>query len=389
MDLEKLLDAFDRTAANLAKLDAVWGRAAPFIPTSPAFGSPVEYDDLRRTWTDLLPGLPPINGWTITEGLPAIDDIGRAHLEYAEIQEQPWSVWEEVERPGKELAEYRFRLNRARREAVRSRLDVLVNEVSLLIRAITLGVPRASTDEIFNEDTARVEAAVQEIERLLGDGTERRGRWFDLKRHMSFSQGHDWHDVVEMDWPSVLEDIGAAQVSDTEPFEVPAIDLGNAARAAPSGAVTSALNWSNLTDDGFERLLYDIIRLTPGVQNALWLTNTRAADRGRDLSFERVVDDQLGSVRTERVIVQAKHWLSKSVSLTDVSSLLSYLELWEPPVVHTVIVATSGRFTTDAVQWVEQRNTSGERPYVQMWPESHLESLLAQRPELVMEHALR
>jgi hypothetical protein len=114
-------------------------RAAPFIPTGPAFGSPVEYDDLRRTWAELLPGLPTINGWTITEDLPDVDDIGRAHLEYAEIGEQPWSLWEDTERPRKELAEYRFRSNRARRKAVRGRLDALVNEVSLLIGAITLG----------------------------------------------------------------------------------------------------------------------------------------------------------------------------------------------------------------------------------------------------------
>ena len=64
-------------------------RAAPFIPTGPAFGSPVEYDDLRRTWAELLPGLPTIDGWTITEDLPDIDDIGRAHLEYAESGSSP------------------------------------------------------------------------------------------------------------------------------------------------------------------------------------------------------------------------------------------------------------------------------------------------------------
>lgn len=62
MDLTNLLDALDRTAANLTKLDAVWARAQSFMPSSASVGSPPEYDDLRRSWMDLLPGLPLIDG---------------------------------------------------------------------------------------------------------------------------------------------------------------------------------------------------------------------------------------------------------------------------------------------------------------------------------------
>ena len=43
-----------------------------------ARGSNPQYDVLRRAWTDLLPGLPLIDGWTITAPLPDIDEIGRA-----------------------------------------------------------------------------------------------------------------------------------------------------------------------------------------------------------------------------------------------------------------------------------------------------------------------
>ena len=70
VELDDLLNAMDRTAANLAKLDNVWGRAAGFMPTGPARGSNPEYDDLRRAWADLLPGLPLIDRWTITDPLP-------------------------------------------------------------------------------------------------------------------------------------------------------------------------------------------------------------------------------------------------------------------------------------------------------------------------------
>ncbi|MEO7195368.1 MAG: hypothetical protein ABIZ05_11180 [Pseudonocardiaceae bacterium] len=62
MEMDELLIAMDRTAANLAKLQDVWDRAAPFIPTGPSRGSHPEYDDLCWAWKDLLVGLPPIDG---------------------------------------------------------------------------------------------------------------------------------------------------------------------------------------------------------------------------------------------------------------------------------------------------------------------------------------
>jgi hypothetical protein len=47
-DLDELLAAMDRAAANLDKLTTVWECAAPFIPTSPARGTDAEYDDVAR-----------------------------------------------------------------------------------------------------------------------------------------------------------------------------------------------------------------------------------------------------------------------------------------------------------------------------------------------------
>ncbi len=93
MELTALLDALDRTSANLGKLEAIWARAESFMPQGPAAGSDPEYDDLRRSWMDLLPGLPKIDDWTITDELPDIDELGRALLDWAEIGEPPWPVY--------------------------------------------------------------------------------------------------------------------------------------------------------------------------------------------------------------------------------------------------------------------------------------------------------
>ena len=72
MDLTELLIVFDRTLANLKKLDDVWERAKTFMPQGPAVSTDPEYEDLRRAWADLLAGLPPIEGWTIVDELPDI-----------------------------------------------------------------------------------------------------------------------------------------------------------------------------------------------------------------------------------------------------------------------------------------------------------------------------
>jgi len=117
--------------------------------------------------------------------------------------------------------------------------------------------------------------------------------------------------------------------------------------------------------------------------------HTNAPDRGRDISVERVSTDSLSGTRNQRVIIQAKHWLSKSVRPIDVSEALTQMEFWEPPRVNILVIATTGRFTADAVTLIEKHNEAGKRPVIDMWPESHLEFLLAQRPHLVAEFKLR
>lgn len=114
MDLEELLRAMDRTAANLSKLESVWERARPFIPDGPQCGAHPAYEDLAMAWADLLPGLPPIDGWTITDPLPDIAAMGQSFIDFAEIGELPDAVHAAAEEPGADIAAYRYRLARAR-----------------------------------------------------------------------------------------------------------------------------------------------------------------------------------------------------------------------------------------------------------------------------------
>ena len=65
------------------------------------------------------------------------------------------------------------------------------------------------------------------------------------------------------------------------------------------------------------------------------------------------------------------------------------MRLWDDPPVNVLIIATTGRFTADAVDATEKHNLSHSGLRVEMWPDSHLELLLASRPALIAEFRLR
>jgi hypothetical protein len=337
VELEKLLAVFDAAAANLAKAEAIWQRARPLLPSSAVFGDAPGFDDLVRAWTDLIKGLPPIGEWTITDPLPTPNEIGRGFLDWMEVGEPPWPVYEAIEQPDKDISEYRYRLKRARRLAVRSRIEVVVSEVDRLLPLCVLGVARDCSDRLERPETDPIRGHIAEIDRLLGDASPRTGRWSDLYRHMSFGEGHDWWDIVEFDWPSVKPEILSAVITEVDPLPVPDLDLGLAAANEPSGGVTTALRWEALTDEGFERLLFDLLRGLDGYDSVDWLMKTNASDHGRDLTAHMTLPDSSGFARRERVVVQAKHWRKKSVDPASILDVVSRLSAWEPPHIHRLV----------------------------------------------------
>jgi hypothetical protein len=116
---------------------------------------------------------------------------------------------------------------------------------------------------------------------------------------------------------------------------------------------------------------------------------TNASDKGRDLSVFKVHQDMLSGVTRKRVIIQCKHWLTKSVCPADISLVKDQVKLWEPPRIDILVIATTGRFTADAISMIERHNQSDSAMTIEMWPESHLEKILASKPALVAEFGLR
>jgi hypothetical protein len=397
MDLEEALGQFEKTETNLTRLEAVASEMNSLYPDGIVLGttSPeaVRYEQLRRAYADLVEGLPPLGGFKPTALPWAWDEIAQRRVDAIDIDfpEAIAAEAREASEPDDQLAEYRHRFSKARRTLVRRRARDLMAEVDGIVADVNeTKVPRDGTAMADDENWQRLVGAIGEIERLLGNELVRKeGSWGNLHRHLGFGLGVDFLDIAEHDWGSVRPDIEASLYGELEPLPVAVDDLESLAESGPTGSVSTELQWDVLDDDGFERLVFNLLVQATGYENPQWLMKTRAPDRGRDLSVDRVIADSLGDVRRERAIVQCRHWLTKSTRAEDCADTVTKMALWEPPLVNVLIIATSGRFTSDAVRWVEGHNEKGTSPRVEMWPDSRLETLLAQRAPLVREFGLR
>jgi hypothetical protein len=386
------LQKFEASEANLAKLERLWEELKALFPAGLTLDENPEYEDRSRSFKVVLTALPKIDGWRPTITPPSIEGLAQSRLDFMELGDPlaeaqfEASLWAD----GRELHEYRFRLNQKRRALIRDALVDVIDQIDADLRAIReeVGEPKPY-ENIASPIWDQLRAHVDQVEVLLGSSVSPPPRWRDLNRHLSFRQAGDLHDIEVHDWPAVKAGLRNGLYGVNEPVPVEVDDLAGLVASKPRGPITTALRWSNLDDDGFERLLFTLISDEPGYENPEWLMRTRAPDRGRDLSVTRVTTDGLSGTLRQRIVIQCKHWLTKSIALPEVSTAKEQTTLWPDPRVDVLIVATSGRFTADAVQWIERHNAGGAPPRIEMWPESHLERLLAARPALIAEFRLR
>jgi len=211
----------------------------------------------------------------------------------------------------------------------------------------------------------------------------------DFRRHIHFADDQDLFDIIVNDWPAVRDGLQNASRAENEPIPTGLSDLNEVGQLKADERISTELNWKNLNPADFERLIFNLIDRSNGYENPQWLSKTNAPDRGRDLSADRVIVDSLSGTSRERVIVQCKHHLKSSIAPSDVSTNRDLVSTWEPPAIETLVFATSGRFTADAIKIIEQHNSKKRRPKIEMWPESHLEKLLLLHPGLISEFGLR
>lgn len=391
--LNAALRYFEAAEANLVKAEKLLAEINAAIPIGIAFGENPDYEANCRNLNALIAALPKIDGWVPIITLMELDEIAQSRFDAQEVGEIEciMAVERQIGEPSRILREYRYRFNEKRRELIRDALTELVDAIDANLRNLTklLEGDELSHEVVSDNEFEQLKENVAQIATLLGSSVAKPPRWSDLNRHMRFGMLGDLHDIIEHDWPSVKAGLRKSMYGEKEPVPVDIEDLGALVSAKPRGPVATRLKWESLGEDEFERLIFVLISSESGYENPEWLMRTNAPDRGRDLSVYRVYADPLAGTLRQRVIIQCKHWQSKSVAPSDVATLKEQMKLWEPPRVDIHIIATSGRFTSDAVAVVEKHNHSDSALRIEMWPDSHLERLLASRPAIIAEFGLR
>ena len=387
------LRSFEAAEANLEKLERVFKELRGFVPDGICFGSEPQYEELCRVYDDVLEALPRIDGWKPESRPIDLNDLAQWRLDAREVDEISAIVGTEeaIDEPARQLADYRHRLSKKRRQLVRRALSEVISAVDESMRPLRIRFSDDAkhTSKVDDPAWEELKRQVQEIEILLGSSLPRPARWNDLQRHLHFGKVGDLLDIIKMDWPAVKAGLSAGLYDRNEPVPVDVDDLGTLAAADPKGRVSTRLKWDALSAEDFERVVFALISETKGYKNPQWLTRTNAPDCGRDLSATRIAEDQLAGVIESRVIIQCKHWLNKSVAVSDVAELREQMTLWEPPRVDVLVIATTGRFSSNAVSMIEKHNNADRALRIEMWPESHLERLLAQRPSVIADFGLR
>jgi hypothetical protein len=245
--INSALRQFEATEANVAKLERIWSEIEKLTPSGMQFGSDPAYEGRVRAFEDVLAALPKIDGWKPKSTPMDLNWIGQSRLDANEVDEisAHIAVEEEIEAPGREIAEYRHRLNRERRKLVRSVMSDLIAAIDETLRSLNKLIPKKPNPgrEVKSPVWQELKDQVQEIETLLGGGAPRPTRWNDLRRHLHFGAMQDLMDVVRVDWPDVKAGLTKGMFDRDEPLPVEVTDLGTLAAAQPKGKVVTKLRW--------------------------------------------------------------------------------------------------------------------------------------------------
>lgn len=390
--LNAALRLFEATEANLVKAERVVSDIESLVPSGIVFGSAPAHDEGIEVLKHLISALPKIDGWKVSVVPMTLDEIAQARFDAQEagMAEAFLSVERSIDEPVRLIREYRFRFDRKRRELVRDSMTERIDEVDAILRDLSsVYLEREGYEKIEHKRFEELKEEIAQINVLIGSSAVKPNRWGDLHRHIHFGLLGDLNDIIATDWPAAKMSLQKSLYGEQDAVPVEIEDLGTLVRSKPKGLVATKLKWDSLDDNEFERLIFALISSEPGYENPEWLMATNAPDRGRDLSATRVSVDSLSGTIRQRVILQCKHWRSKSVGVVEIAMLKEQMKLWEPPRVDIHVIATSGRFSADGVTSIEKNNQSDTALRIEMWPESHLERLLASRPHIIAEFKLR
>ena len=307
--LNQALKQFEATEANVEKLQRLWARMEKLLPTSSSISFDQEevaqYEECSRSFNTIAAALPKIDGHKLTISHLPLQEVFQNALDCLELGEitATVSAEEAARKQGRDLAEYKFRLRRAKKLLARTTVQTLSKTVDELIPVLASEYPESRCGKAEGPSWDKLKTTLQSIAALIAGAVTKPPRWNDLWRHIGFAEAHDVRDIVSQDWPAVSGGLIAALCDEDEPVPVEVDDLGTLASSNPQGPIATSLHWDRLTPDAFERLLYNLVSAAAGYDNAEWLTRTNAPDRGRDISVYRTSRDVLGGTTRSRVFI--------------------------------------------------------------------------------------
>jgi len=206
--LTEALRAFEAAEANVIRLENLWAEIEKEFPTGNVFqAESPEYEDRCRAYAAILAALPAIDGWKPTEVPLPLSDVNYQTIGANEVGdvESHIVLHDHLSAPGRELREYRFRLNQQRRRLVRQIVAEHLTSIDAALVRLQKIIPKepVGNEVVFDRDFEDVRESVDAIETLLGSSIKRPNRWSDLRRHLRFGKMGDLVDIVKFDWPSV------------------------------------------------------------------------------------------------------------------------------------------------------------------------------------------
>jgi hypothetical protein len=221
--VNEVLRQFEITEANVAKLEEILAAITELTPTGLYFGRDRQHEDRIRAYGDVLQALLAIDGWKPKHIPLDINSVGELRLDAAEVGEitAESAVPQQLDQPEKELAEYRHKLNKKRRQVIRSTMqDLIAKTDAVLVTLKPASESNPENDSVGDPAWEKLKKCVSAIDMLLGSGLPRPPRWADLRRHLSFGLVQELRDIIRLDWPEVKKGLQQNLYHADEPIPV-------------------------------------------------------------------------------------------------------------------------------------------------------------------------
>ncbi len=336
--IEEKIKIFDLIEVNLTKSDYIWEKISKYLNGK---SDSEDYEILVQKFYNVIQTLPKIENWMPSPEIHELSEVTKLLIENDEIGDWEFTIDmnKKLFQPEQEIRQYKYLVRKKRHEIIREYIKQYLIEIEKEIERILIDYKDAKNNStIKDDDIVTIVRNSNHIEFLIGKAKYPK-RWSDFKRHIHFHLKQDFEDIKKNDLPDIWGSLNEIIYHKEEPLHIGIESLDDIeGEEIPSKLVIKSLKWNNLNDDSFERIIYNLISSTSNYENPKWLTKTRAADKGRDLSVDKIVHDDLVDTQRFKVIIQCKHWLSKSLNVEDIIVSKEKIKNLEPPKIEIFIL---------------------------------------------------